>query len=383
MKIIYVANVRLPTQKAHGIQIIKTCEAVALAGVDLELIIPSNNNHNIHSNIFDYYGVKKNFSIKKINLPNFIFLGRFGFYVNFLLFNFFVSFLLIYRKIIGKSDAFIYTRGEPIIILGPMVGRIYQIFWESHEKPKHKLIPIYKFALKKIRGIVTVTKYYKKEIFEELKFSKNILCAPDGVDFEKFNLNINKKEAREKVLLPQEKKIVLYCGSFFRYPYKGVDVILETAKLFNEECLFVLLGGTEEEIKKIKLDESPLLLLTATEYKMMPHYLASADLLLLPNKKGDPVSEFYTSPMKLFEYMASGVPIVASNICSLREVLEENSAFIFEPNNPSDMARVIKFAIGNEIESKKRADNAKELSKEYAWNKRAEKIIGFIKELSK
>ena len=136
-------------------------------------------------------------------------------------------------------------------------------------------------------------------------------------------------------------------------------------------------------IKKIKLDESPLLLLTATEYKMMPHYLASADLLLLPNKKGDPVSEFYTSPMKLFEYMASGVPIVASNICSLREVLEENSAFIFEPNNPSDMARVIKFAIGNEIESKKRADNAKELSKEYAWNKRAEKIIGFIKELSK
>ena len=62
-KIIYLANVRLPTEKAHGIQIVKMCEAFAGLGLEVELVVPNRLN-SIQDDIFDYYGVKKNFVLK-------------------------------------------------------------------------------------------------------------------------------------------------------------------------------------------------------------------------------------------------------------------------------------------------------------------------------
>ena len=65
MKIIYIANVRMPTEKAHGIQIMKMCEAFSLAEFEVELVVPWRFN-KIEENAFDFYGVKRNFKIKKI-----------------------------------------------------------------------------------------------------------------------------------------------------------------------------------------------------------------------------------------------------------------------------------------------------------------------------
>ena len=63
-KIIYIANVRLPTEKAHGIQTTKMCEAFGNYGLEVELVIPWRFN-KIKENTFNYYGVKENFKIKK------------------------------------------------------------------------------------------------------------------------------------------------------------------------------------------------------------------------------------------------------------------------------------------------------------------------------
>ena len=67
MKILYIANARMPTEKAHGIQIMKTCEAFAELGHEVELILPWRFNP-IKEDIFEYYNVKKNFKIKKYRL---------------------------------------------------------------------------------------------------------------------------------------------------------------------------------------------------------------------------------------------------------------------------------------------------------------------------
>ena len=65
MKIIYLANARIPTEKAHGIQIMKMCEAFSDADAKILLLIPRRINW-IKEDPFEYYGIKKNFRIKKL-----------------------------------------------------------------------------------------------------------------------------------------------------------------------------------------------------------------------------------------------------------------------------------------------------------------------------
>ena len=70
-KLVYIANARIPTEKAHGIQIMKMCEAFSAQVVDVELVLPRRLNR-IKENPFDYYGVKKNFKITKLPTIDFI-----------------------------------------------------------------------------------------------------------------------------------------------------------------------------------------------------------------------------------------------------------------------------------------------------------------------
>ena len=71
MKIIYIANIRLPTEKAHGIQIMKMAEALANQGINLELLVPARRN-DLTEDPFAFYGIKKNFQIKKVACLDFL-----------------------------------------------------------------------------------------------------------------------------------------------------------------------------------------------------------------------------------------------------------------------------------------------------------------------
>ena len=74
--LLYLANVRMPTDKAYGIQITKMCEAFANQGIAVTLLFPFRKNP-ITQNIFQYYDVKENFKVGKISAFDFYFLGVF------------------------------------------------------------------------------------------------------------------------------------------------------------------------------------------------------------------------------------------------------------------------------------------------------------------
>ena len=76
MKIIYITNSRVPTDKAHGFQVMKTCEAFSNLGVELELWIPRRFNQ-VKENPFSYYGIREIFSIKRIPVVDLIPLEKF------------------------------------------------------------------------------------------------------------------------------------------------------------------------------------------------------------------------------------------------------------------------------------------------------------------
>lgn len=374
MKLIYISNSRIPTEKAHGYQICKMCEEFSRLGLEVELIVPKRKNY-IKEDVFKYYSLRKNFKVNYLKVFDFLpfdkFLLKKAFYLN--------SFLFLMRSFFLKINkkAILYTRSPEIAWLFKLRG--YKIFFEAHTYPESKNF-IFKLFLKNIK-IISITHGLKKVFVKNGFDEKNILVASDAVDLEKFNIDISKKEARKKLDLPLDKKIIMYTGSFSVWGWKGIDLILDISKKFNKDFLFVLVGGNKKEVDVLnnKFKDSNLIAIEKVLHKKIPFYLKSADLLLLPNKKGDIISEKYTSPLKLFEYMAGKRPIVASDLPSIREVLNKENCLFHRSDDAYDLAKKIKYLLANKEMADRLAKQAFLDVKKYTWQKRAENIINFIR----
>lgn len=371
-KFFYIANIRLPTEKAHGIQIMKTCEALSFLGVDVTLVIPTRIN-TLLADPFIFYAINgKPFEISKVYVPDLIQWRKIGGVTQNILFA--VRMIPIAFK--EKGDAVFYSRDKFVIILLSLFGK--KVFWESHSGESGFLV---RLAVKMSHGVVAISRGIKKDISQSERYDKKIIVAPDGVDLGQYDIAMSQEEARKQLNLPLDRKIVTYSGSLSLYSWKGVDIFVEAAHSFDARThLFVLVGGSQKDVMRLKKEVggAPVLFVGQQLPEKIPLYLKASDVLVLPNKKGDPASDRYTSPMKLFEYMASGVPIVASNLPSICEVLNSSNSFLVEPNNPETLADGIMAALNNPKGAHLFAVRSKEDVKEYIWTKRAERILAFI-----
>jgi glycosyltransferase involved in cell wall biosynthesis len=302
MKIYYIANFRIPTEKAHGYQVVKTCEGMAKNGQIVELIIPNRKN-NIKENIFGYYQVSPIFSVKKLGGLDFLKIDRFLFGFGYWLQS--LNFLLSLIFLGFPKGTVIYTRNSEIAWLFSVKG--YKTVFEAHNWPRSKNW-LYKFFLERNSLIICNsqgTAAEHKKFFNEAK----ILVVPNGVDLEKFPEDKGSDYFKQKTGLPENKKVVMYMGHL--YEWKGAWTLLETAeKLKNrDDLLFVFVGGEDKERRrylgeKDKKSINNVLFLPHQKQSTVADYLMSADVLVLPNKPiGE--SEKFTSPIKMFEYMAT------------------------------------------------------------------------------
>ncbi len=369
MKFFYIANIRMPTEKAHGLQIMKMCESFARQGAEVELVVPWRFNP-IKEDSFEYYGIEKNFKITKLFSFDLVKLGKIGFLIQALSF----AKCAFWYALFKKADV-VYSRDELSLFYLSFFKK--NLFWESHDGRFNFLI---KRVLLKCKGIISISQGLKDFYITKGITPGKILVAPDGVDLKEFDIPISKEEARNELGLLLNKKIILYIGSFYLYDWKGIDVLLEAAKLFSNEYLFLLVGGNIKEIKKVKdkYKSENILLVGHRPHRYMPYYLKSADVLVLPNKKSNEISEKYTSPLKLFEYMASGRPIVASDLLSIREVLNQENAVLVEPNSAEALAGGIKAVLAGGRLYDKISERAYYDVQNHTWEKRAWKILDFI-----
>jgi len=365
-KIIYIANIRLPTEKAHGIQVMKSCEAFADAGINVELWIPGRKTP-IKENPFDFYSVRRNFVIKKLNSFD---------ASNFRFQTFFFLLKLIFTKV--PKDSLVYTRSVEIAWF--MSKRGYKTTYESHLWPENKQV-LHIYLLNTVSFIVCNSKGTEAEYLK--RGFKNTLSVPNGVDLGMFRAEENTKELRRGLDLPEDRTIIMYTGHL--YSWKGVDVVVEAAKEIKDDSryFFVFVGGTDKDLiryRKIKENENlyNAVFVGYKEQKEIPKYLACADVLLLPNVPISEESERYTSPIKVFEYMASGKPIVASNMSSILEILNEKNSILVNPSDVTDLIRGINKASGDQAHTKEITHEALKNVQNYTWTKRAEKILQFL-----
>ena len=110
----------------------------------------------------------------------------------------------------------------------------------------------------------------------------------------------------------------------------------------------------------------------------IPIWLRAADVLVLPNTAKEEISAHYTSPMKLFEYMASGRPIIASDLASVREVFNETLGTFFTPDDPVALSVAIQRVLEYPEEAEIKAAMARRGVAMYTWEIRAKCISAFL-----
>lgn len=359
----------MPTEKAHGYQIVKMCEAFADNKMNVELIVPKRHNY-IKDDVFTYYHARNNFTFRYLKFIDFFSWSwlnhKIGFTLNIL------EFLLLSLFLKIDKQNIIYTRSPEIAWLFGVRG--YKTFLECHQLPEKKS-KLFGYFIKKIHGIVTITNGLKQDLVADYAYSAdNILTAPDGVDLETFDIKITCQEAREQLGLPGDKKIILYTGHL--YTWKGVDTLADASKNLPVDILIYTVGGDAQEIEAFNQRNlnHKIITVPAVSREKVAIWLKAADLLILPNSAKEKISEKYTSPLKLFEYMASGTPIIASDLPSIQEVLTDNTCLFFNADDTNDLINKLLDICDRKNELILIGLNAKNTSYEYTWQQRSAKI---------
>jgi len=386
-KILYVSNVRMPTEKAHGLQIAKMCEAFAAAGADIELIVPKRRNA-ITADARVFYGIRNDLTIRY--LPTIDLIGSvrwLGYWLQLASFAFSVCTHVLF---ISRKDHLMYTREFITAILLRIIG--FETVYEAHRVLLKKRM--FFFLLKPLDKIVTNSRGVADEFIAH-GFDQ-VLALPNGIDLKEFSFNADKLSLRKELGLPENPKIALYSG--FLYGWKGIDTLVDAAEILAKkrqtenigaagkdqaDIRFIIVGGSEEDIlayRKIISDrEIPDIdFIGYRDRKTIPRYLKAADALLLPNSARSEESVRYTSPIKLFEYMASGVPIIASDLPSIREILNESNAVLVPPDDARALARGLCDILGDYSSASAISRKARADVEPLTWDNRAKKILEFV-----
>ncbi len=364
MKIAYVTFVRLPTDRAHGYAIMKMCEEFAAGGARVELLAPTRR-HGLQDDPFTYYGIRRNFSLRKLWASDL--LGKFeraraAFALDQL------SFLLSLSTM-RFDDLLVYTRDYQVALF----ARSRTIALEVHSIPERTFL--FKRALARAQKIIVISGGLKTRLVELGVPAHKIAVSPDAVDLSEFASAPSREAVWKAVGVDPHKKIVLYTGHF--YGWKGAETLAETARLLPPDVSIVLMGGVDSELAEFKASYASerVHIIGFQPREKIAGFLMAADVLVLPNSAKPKISSHYTSPLKLFQYMASGVPIVASDLPSIREILSDSTAFWFTPDDVNSLAECIQRVLSNQEEARAKAARAKELAKKYTWDARAHAIL--------
>lgn len=353
MKILYAAFVRLPTEKAHGVQIMKTCEALASEGVDVELMVP-NRKTPILEEPFSYYGVTKNFTLTTVSSLDWVSKGAFGFILSMLWFSEKVKF----KKSFWDADV-IYSRDAGLLLQYIFLGR--KLVYEAHTKPT----ALSKFVAKRAYALIVISDSLKTAYIKAGVRPEKITVAYDAVDPFAFKERFKQKDARDWLKIRTDGSVALYAGRIDKS--KGADTFAAASEhLSDATCVLIGSGPLAGELKQ-KYPKA--IFLPETLYKDLPQTLSAADVLVIPNSARSEDSSKYTSPLKAFAYLASGKNIVSSNVVALTNIFKDGATY-FEADNPESCADAIRTALKKENVP---------LEEIYTWQDRVEAILEKIK----
>lgn len=376
-KLFLVFNGRFPSEKAAALFAAKSAEAFAEEeGFEVMLLAPKRLGRATED-AFAFYDLKKNFAVRylpTIDLFPIPFVTHIAFYVSYIAFS--ISSLLYLLVQSGRQDIIYSNESLPLFLISFFRKKVY---YELHDMPRSKRL-FHRWFFRRVKGIVVTNLWKKERLMHEFGVPDDrLLREMNAVDMEEFDISDTRETARERLGLPLQGPMVLYTGHL--YSWKGVETLAEAAKLLLSETRVYFVGGTDKDVAdfRTRFDHVPNIAIVGHRpHTEMPLWQKAADVVVVPNTAKEVISKYDTSPMKIFEYMASRTPIVATDLPSIREILNNINAMIVPPDDPERMAQGVETLLKDPYMAKELASQAYANVQDHTWQARAQRIKSFI-----
>jgi len=368
VKLLYVFPEPLPLGRARGIQTVHTVAALAAQGIDVTLAyVPSSDDP------FAAYSVVRPVNVRLLpvsrSLPwpldrmhsNRLFSARLA-------------------RCIGEHGAGA-VMARHLKVSESLLGRFprLKLAYEAHEvfadtAPPHRREETAKRERAVVQGaaaLVANSNATAARLRALYRGAAPVEVIPNGVDY---------PESLPQKDWTQASQRIVYSGSFFAW--KGVDDLAEAARALPGFAIRFV-GGSEARVAELRARSgSGGAALDFTGH--IPHgnvagELARACIAVLPNR-ADPDSAF-TSPIKLFEYMAAGCALVVSDLPSVREVLDQDDAVWTVPGDAASIASAIRALAADPGRARALGERAREKARGYTWTARGERLARVLRPL--
>lgn len=393
MNLLYFADIRFPLERANGIQTMETCHALARAAYDVTLIVRPDTETPARDP-FAFYGLPPidRLRIERPPIAGPALARRVGY----------LSFAagraigaradVLFTRDLGLASALVRIprRIRPPLIyeshgFAPEVARaLPQLVATASPPSASKLARLERREARVWRGAegyVTITGGLAGELRQRFGDRPRTAVIPDGT----------RADAGASGCPPPEitgrRAVVGYAGHL--YAWKGVDVLLDAlARLPGVDGLIV--GGHEREPDLARLRARAAELDVADRVRFtglvppadVAARLRQTDVLVLPNPESAIATRF-TSPLKLFEYMAACRPIVASDLPAIREVLRDGeTALLARPGDPQSLASAVRRLIDDRALAGRLAEAARARVLDFTWDRRAARIDALVREVA-
>ncbi len=345
MRIIYLTPLRYPSKYTNRLQVLKMAEAFSARG-DFALYIeqlPASKDA-----LFQDYAIAHAFSIESVGSPKIwprsFWLAR------------------RYRALIKRQPqgTVFYTRDVLLAFFLTYCSKRFreQFFFENHSLGKFPNF-VYQRVFGLARGIVTTNAHKKEDIIKKFSIaSDHILVFGNGIDLGRFARLKSKTDARLALGMKTDKPNIVYTGTIAES--YGSGVIKRMQELLRGEVYIHAITGLPGSVA---LD-----------------YITAADIGLAPYLAASDHFRYYMSPMKIKEYMAAGKTIVVSDLPAIREILSEDAAYFAPPGDTEAFVGAVRRAIMHPEEAVAKAYHARELAREFSWDRRADAITLFIEQ---
>ncbi|HEX9036786.1 MAG TPA: glycosyltransferase family 4 protein [Ktedonobacterales bacterium] len=180
--------------------------------------------------------------------------------------------------------------------------------------------------------------------------------------------------------LPNETRVALYQGAF--QANRGLDILVSAARYLDAGHVIVLMGsgpmGAElERLAQLERAGARLRILPPVPYDVLLQWTASADLGLIAYRPSFSLNVRYCLPNKLFEYLMAGVPVVATPLDAVADVLRAYDVGLVAPStDPESVGRAISAALRDTLEWSRMRRNALAASKaDLRWERERERLV--------
>ena len=385
MRITYVTHTRFPTEKAHGHQIAQVCAAMQQLGHEVTLIHP-NVWTQIQGDSCAYYGVSTPFHIRQLDsldaLKQWWIPGYFAFPIA----------MWSYRRKLREflkdhqTDVFYCRSWE---VLNPILETKKQTILELHTLPRRgrkKFVTQCNQCWK----VVCLTSHMRDEILNWGVEEEKAIVESDGVDLNRFSSLPKTEDAKSEFHLPSDQWVIGYVGSLVTRNNleKGVRELLQALALLKRgeaKCFGWIVGGSgdhvdtyKKEARKLGLTEDDVRFEGQIASSCVPHAIAACDVCVYPAPLDAERHAYFmrdTSPLKLFEYLSAGRPIICADLPPIHDVVDETMVTFCKPGDTRSMADAIKWVLDHPVEAEQKAKEGKEHVNRFDWVERMGRIL--------